>query len=292
MGGIRRAAQALDIDHAAVSRHLRSLEAWTAMSLIDRTQGSRLPTEEGLRYHQQIAAAIDTIASATADLVKLADDHSLRIACVPGFAYQWLLSRLGTFEQANPTVQADLHPTEAAPDFARHEADVYIGYQPHYALPSEVPLPLLRSVDLAQPPVFPVASPDYAAKLAAIQRPDDLLPMSKLHEEDFGNWRAWFDARGVATADEDLNGPRFWHGHLTIEAARRGRGVALANHFLVADDLASGRLMELGRGLPGFERVALGSYRFVARSDRWTSPPVARFRQWLATMIRRDTEAS
>src|SRR3546814_4888401 len=41
LGGIRRAAKELMIDHAVVSRHVRALEAWTGAKLTERDGNSR-----------------------------------------------------------------------------------------------------------------------------------------------------------------------------------------------------------------------------------------------------------
>ncbi|MBK6491325.1 MAG: LysR family transcriptional regulator [Sphingomonadales bacterium] len=38
LGGVRRAAKELSIDHAVVSRHVRSLEAWVGIPLVVRNQ--------------------------------------------------------------------------------------------------------------------------------------------------------------------------------------------------------------------------------------------------------------
>ena len=44
LGGVRKAAEMLSLDHAVVSRHLRAIEAWTGTTLIasgpfDRSNG-------------------------------------------------------------------------------------------------------------------------------------------------------------------------------------------------------------------------------------------------------------
>lgn len=61
LGGVRKAAQYLCRDHAVVSRHLRAIEDWTGTKLIQRTPGGAVLTEDGMRYHKQIATAIDLI---------------------------------------------------------------------------------------------------------------------------------------------------------------------------------------------------------------------------------------
>ena len=38
--GIRRAAQALKLDHAVVSRHIRSLEEWAGVRLVERVEAT------------------------------------------------------------------------------------------------------------------------------------------------------------------------------------------------------------------------------------------------------------
>ena len=70
LGGVRKAAQYLCRDHAVVSRHLRAIEVWTGTQLIRRTPAGSVLTEDGVRYHRDIASALDLIARATVDLIK------------------------------------------------------------------------------------------------------------------------------------------------------------------------------------------------------------------------------
>ena len=70
LGGVRKAAQYLCRDHAVVSRHLRAIEVWTGTKLIQRSPAGSVLTEDGLRYHRDIASALDLIARATVDLIK------------------------------------------------------------------------------------------------------------------------------------------------------------------------------------------------------------------------------
>jgi LysR family transcriptional regulator, glycine cleavage system transcriptional activator len=70
LGGVRKAAQHLCRDHAVVSRHLRAIEEWTGTKLIERTAAGSVLTEDGERYHRDIANALDIIARATVDLIQ------------------------------------------------------------------------------------------------------------------------------------------------------------------------------------------------------------------------------
>jgi LysR family glycine cleavage system transcriptional activator len=281
LGGIRRAAVALGLDHAVVSRHLRALEEWAGVPLINRQREARILTEAGARYHQRIARALEEIALASAELIAIRNDGVLRMWVMPGFALGWLTGRLPGLQALVPQVELILRPTDTSPDFACYEADVGI----HYFAGLEVQqTPTgLRRIELARPEVFPVASPKVARSLRSLGRIEDLLRAPLLHEESDAHWRSYFSACGVACA-EALPGPRLWYAHLALEAARHGQGVALANPFLLGDDLSTGRLVPvLDKPLGG--RVALGSYTFTARADRWQSPVVGELRRWLLVEI-------
>lgn len=287
LGGVRKAAQYLCRDHAVVSRHLRTIEDWIGTKLIERTPGGAVLTEDGVRYHREIAAAMDLIAGATIDLMRRGDNRCLHIRCMPGFALHWLSGRLGDFEKANPGLDVELRPADRSPEFLSHDTDIEIRlfatyYGPQFELPSN-----LRSVEVARAPIIGVASPEYVAGAAPIREPRDLLAHQLLHEENFDRWRHWLAAHGVED-DIELTGPRLWQGHLTLDAARYGRGVALTNALIVADDVAAGRLVEVGKDCDTFMPQALGSYQFIAKSDRWDTPAIRRFRHWLTSAIEKE----
>lgn len=290
LGGVRKAALYLCRDHAVVSRHLRAIENWTDTALIERTPAGIVLTEDGARYHRQIASALDTIAIATTDLMKLGEDSRVHVWCMPAFALHWLVSRLDPFEKANPKVEIELRPTDTRPDFNRQEADVDIRLLMIYE-DEALQAGNAKSVALVSPATIPVASPDYLANAAQIKQPKDLLSHPLLHEENFDSWHAWLRAHGLKEEFE-LSGTRLWHGHLTLDAARRGRGIALTNPMVAADDLESGHLVEIGRDVTGFERIALGTYMFTARADRWNSPAIRRLRDWLVEDMASEPSAT
>lgn len=283
LGGVRKAAQALYRDHAVVSRHLRALEDWIGCQLIERTPAGAVLTEEGQRYHAQIREAIDGIADATVDIIKRSQDHSLQLWCMPGFALHWLIGHVDEFERKNSDIDLQLRSTHEVPDFSRQEADVDI----RMLLESEKPAEddsAIRCSQISSPPVIAVASPEYLSRSEEIGAPEDMLEHQLLHEEDFDNWRLWFGACDIDCGDE-LIGPRLWDGHMTLAAARRGRGIALSNALVAGEDLAQGRLCEVGAGLSSFPKVNLWTYWFIARGDRWESRAVSYFREWLLDKV-------
>jgi DNA-binding transcriptional LysR family regulator len=288
LGGVRKAATELRRNHAVVSRHLRKLEDWTGTKLINRTASGAVLTEEGEKYHRQIALAIDDIASATIHLMKSGDNSCIDIWCMPGFAVQWLMDRLASYEASNPDIAVALRPTEDIPDFNRQEADIDIRFDPDYGA-SYKSNSALRAIKLASPSIFPVASPEYLARSESISAPTDLLSHQLLHEENFDDWSVWLRAHGV-DREFNLSGLRLFNGHMTLDAARRGRGVALTNRYVVSKDIKAGHLVELEGTKVPFEHLSMGSYMFVAKRDRWNVRPIRRFREWLLAEIAKEEQ--
>lgn len=290
LGGIRRAAKELTVDHAVVSRHIRSLEAWVGAQLLVRDGAGYRLTERGEVYHREIDRALRAIADATGALVKVGDELKLRLQCIPGFASLWLSDRLGEFIDANRDIDVDFRPSDHSPDFRGQDVDGDIRYLRTW---EEMTLPkVVFRLEVARPAVFPVASPACAASLPPIERAADLLDLPLLHEDTDLEWRHWLAAQGVAVP-ERIAGSRLWHAHLTLAAARQGHGIALANTMLLRDDLAAGRLVEVGPVRGTFEPVRLGAYTFLAREDRWNAPAIARFRRWLQGAVGRfDRDAA
>lgn len=278
LGGVRRAAKELNIDHAVVSRHIRSLETWVDTQLVVRNATGYTLTTEGDAYYAEVYAALTQIANATARLIKREGDLKLSIWCIPGFAWLWLSDRLGEFIAANPDIDVDFRPADASPDFRSKEVDGDIRYLREW---EEADLPRqLHRLEFARPPVFPVASPELIARMPPIREAANLLGWPMLHEDCDAEWVHWLKAQGVS-GDARLPGMRLWQAHLTLNAARQGHGVALANPMLLNDDLEAGRLCRVVPEQGAFETVKFGGYTFLAREDRWNAPATFRFRRWL-----------
>jgi DNA-binding transcriptional LysR family regulator len=287
LGGIRRAAKELDIDHAVVSRHIRSLETWVGTQLIIRNGTANQLTAEGEVYHQEIYAALTAIATATSKLMRASDELSLSIWCIPGFAFLWLSDRLGDFISGHPEIDVDFRPADQSPDFRGKDVDGDIRYLREWevaALPRVV-----HRFEFARPEVFPVASPECAARLPPIESAADFLRWPLLHEDNDLEWVNWLQAQKVPVEGR-IAGSRLWHAHLTLNAARQGHGVALANRMLLNDDLEAGRLIRLRPAVGEFDRVWFGAYTFLAREDRWNAPAIVRFRRWLQRTMAADAK--
>ncbi|PZU06110.1 LysR substrate-binding domain-containing protein [Sphingomonas sp.] len=286
LGGFRKAAQALSVDHAVISRHLRALEAIIGTALIERQRGAEhWLTADGRAYHARISKALDDIAAATDALRHRHQDRFL-IWCSPGFANNWLLERLMDFNARFPAIDLALRPSDEPVKFTINEADGDIRYLRNG---DEAHLPAgLRRDELARPNVFPVASPRFVATMEdRLNTVHDLLQFRLLHEDGDLEWRTWLSAHGI-THDRPLPGPRLWHANTTMDAARSGQGIALTNHFLLAKSLEDGTLVKVLPRQEPLRRVELGAYNLIAREDRWNNISLIRFRQWIREGVQKS----
>lgn len=273
---VRAAGDELAVSHTVVSRHVHNLENWLGVKLVQARGRGLILTPEGVRYHAQIARAFDSIVRATTDLRPTAR-RTLTIWCFPGLANRRLLARLPELEDRLPEWQITLHPTLARPDLVRGEADAEVIYLDHVESTSA-----LRAELLARPRVFPVMSPTLRARYHNIDTVEDLLRLPLIHEESTDQWDRWLNLAGME-APPPLHGPRLWHAHLAIEAARLSQGVALANELLVEDDLKTGALVE---AIPS--DVRLCGYYLAAAAARWDEPAIVTLRSWLQGLSRCD----
>jgi DNA-binding transcriptional LysR family regulator len=268
------AAAELNVSHAAISRHVRALEARLNVTLFHKAKRGVELTTAGAAYLAAVSAAFDSIAQAT-DSLSASAVATIRLSAHPAFATRWLLHHLGGFRAAHPGYEVMLDASPRLADLARDEADLAIGNGRRAG--STITHELVARSHLC-----PVAAPSFVDRhvqgAPSALGPAELAQLVLLHDEaDGSGWRRWFAAAGLPDIDVS-HGPRLLESGLAIDAAIAGQGVALADDFLVPDELAAGRLVCLGR-------VALSAedcdYYLRAPAEPRQSRPVAAFRAWL-----------
>ena len=90
------------------------------------------------------------------------------------------------------------------------------------------------------------------------------------------SWAEWFRTAGARGIDT-VGGLRFDDGHLALQAAAAGQGVALGRLVYAAGDLSEGTLRA---PFPQVIELDLHYYLLVPDS-RIGEPPIVAFREWL-----------
>lgn len=230
-----KAAAELNITHGAVSQRMRALEGEVGAKLFERNGNSMLLTHTGRLLLSSVSRILDDLGRAIEGVRNRNPKSSLRVSFPPGLAARWLLPRLFGFTEQNPDIEVDLVTGPTLANFKDDGIDLAVRFgSGNWAG--------LQSIKLLEEEFFPVCSPGFLEQHAPAT-PADLLGLPLL-KDDFVPWDFWFRAAAVP-AGKAIKGTSFSDASLLLQAASEGHGIALGRSSLLADDLASGRLVRL-----------------------------------------------
>ncbi|MEP0961425.1 MAG: LysR substrate-binding domain-containing protein [Roseobacter sp.] len=237
-GGIRPAGRLLGIQHSAVSRALRDLEAWLEVPLFEKRDGQRALefSAEGTALGKAALAALKELETATLKTREGFGTNSVTIATTPSFAMRWLLPRLPRLTETHPKIEVSILVDQArkSPLMTGADLNIRMGAQP---APDLDPAPLMDER------VFPVMAPRLWEECGRPSKIEDLMNLPLLHDRDPStSWGAWRKKFGP----DQLNvrqGPRLTSSDLILRAAVLGQGVALTRERLTEESLSDGALI-------------------------------------------------
>jgi LysR family transcriptional regulator, glycine cleavage system transcriptional activator len=264
------AAAESNVTHAAISRHIRELEATLGIKLFHRTGRGVELTEQGAAFGREISPAFDILAQATERYAKPRANHQLIISAEVSFAALWLVPRLGRFTSQHSAIELVLDPTNRLVDFSKNEADIGIRF-------GKGAWRDVEATKLADAELSPVCSPVFL-KARRIASPADLARATLLQEEDKEHWCDWLDAAGLGDCPPP-SGPTL-RGHLALAAAESGQGFALADTIQAVDALMAKRLVR-----PFNVVVRNQAYYLVRGAKAKKNKAAAAFRDWIEEEI-------
>ncbi|MEO1398159.1 MAG: LysR substrate-binding domain-containing protein [Pseudomonadota bacterium] len=235
-GGFRAAADALNVSHGVIGRHVRLLEKRIGVTLFaTKNRGVEL-TEEGRYYHATITKALRMISRATAELEAESSTKLVRIVAVPGLASKWLGPRLRHFTERHPKTRVVIVASDSFEDVQEGDADFGIGYGARAEFSGNLEL-------LARPKVFPVASPAYIEKHGPFRDIHDLHNADCLDEDFGGWWDLFFEENGLIS--DRASQLVFSSASQAVDAALADQGIALVNPFLAEPHLQTSALIRV-----------------------------------------------
>ncbi|MCB5177403.1 MULTISPECIES: transcriptional regulator GcvA [Microvirga] len=272
-----RAAQELGMTQAAVSYQIRMLEDRIGAPLFVRLPRHVELTARGRQLAPAVTEAFEALRVAFAG-VENAVQTVLSITTLTTFASNWLVTRLGRFQQLHPNIAVQISASSQIVDFAQNDFDIGIrsgtgdwpGLEAHLLFPNQF---------------TPVCSPDLLRQVE-LREPADLLKLPILTPSDPW-WKDWFTAAGLPDVDLS-NRPDNSLGAQQFEgmAAMAGQGVAMINPYFFPNDLAAGRLVQPFDLLVQADR----SYWLVYPKARRRSAKILAFRDWVLSEIAGDME--
>ncbi|NIE78381.1 LysR family transcriptional regulator [Pantoea sp. Ap-967] len=285
-----RAAEALCVSQAAISRQVRELEIYLDAPLFVRAGRAVELTAEGAVFFDASQISFVNIAQA-AERIRNAptDTQVLTVCCSPAFSALWLSRHIQAFLADHPDIRLNVITTQnfqtkepgVEPDIVISKfANVGAGYKA---------FPLCHDV------IYPVCSADYVKRHPGVATleglPDaallDLSPYGRAGVAEHVDWRVWLAFQNI-DIDERLPGspPVFQANDYTliINMALAGQGIALGWDQLVADKVASGQLVK-----PVPEHVTLrNSLHYLAcKEDAANQQACARVKEWVMSKFTR-----
>lgn len=255
-GALAEAARRMDVTASAVSQRLRQLENRLGVQLVQRSTRRFSLTDEGELFYTkaltllaELDALIDSLRARSGEVA-----GTLHVRGPLGFGRQHLAGALADFHSQHPKLVVALTLSDVPPaaDADRFDLIVHIG---DLANSSMVAYPIAPNTRIL------CASPDYLARHAPPQRPEELTGHQCLvlreNEEDVSLWR--FRKGRTEAAVRIAPAMSSNDGDVTRQWALTGKGIIMRSEWDVAEHLASGRLVRLldGWRLPDADIVAL-----------------------------------
>jgi DNA-binding transcriptional LysR family regulator len=275
------AARHFGMSPAMVSKHVQTLEQRLGARLLNRTTRRVSATEVGQNFYEQslrILADLEEAERAALDLQR-APRGLLRISAPVSFGMRQLAPAIADYLKTYPEVSIDLSLDDRYVDLVEKRIDLAIRLGP-LADSSLIARKLCACATLL------CASPAYLEANGTPQRPADLAAHNCLVLTYATQQRVWrfFDRDGaedsVAVAGRFLASS----GDALVALALRDVGLALAPDYIVADELAAGRLVRL---LPDYaacdtpvHAVYPHSHRLSAKTRTFIDFLAARFAYW------------
>jgi DNA-binding transcriptional LysR family regulator len=251
-GSFAEAARRLDMAPSMVSRAVSALEAELGVRLLQRNTRQLALSEAGAAYYEQVRGVLDGLERASDEARATAGDvrGTVRLTTTVAFGQTLVVPLLPALHQRHPGLEFELALTDAVVDLVAERMDIAIRLGPSADTS-------LVGTQLARVDYRVCASPAYLQQHGRPRVPADLALCDCLRFPLTG-FRTQWKFRDAAGAVEtvDVKGWLVMSSALALHrAALDGLGPVLLGHWLVDEDIAAGRLVDL---FPTHEATAAG----------------------------------
>ncbi len=253
LGSFAAVARPAGLDPSSVSRAIAGLESELGLRLFQRSTRRVTLTEAGDLYLHRVEAIVEELERARDEALAVSAGPSgtLRLTTSTAFGHTCLLPLIPAFRAAFPALKMELVLTDANLDLVAERIDLAIRLAP--SIDADV-----VGVKFLDTCYRVCASPDYLKATPPILAPADLARHDCLlfTLPEFRTRWLFRDARG-AIQEVPVQGDLVISSAMALrDGALAGLGPALLANWLVDDDIAAGRLVDV---FPDF-RVAATSF--------------------------------
>jgi DNA-binding transcriptional LysR family regulator len=246
-GSFSEAARRAGATTSAMSKAVARFERTHGVRLLHRTTHSIALTDEGDRLVDAARTLLENLEKVEASLAEIATGKisgRVRITAPTSFARACIMPRLPDFLRDNPTLQIEIKFRNEILDLAAEGVDLAIRSGPLDRLPGH------QARKLFTFPWIACASPAYLAAQGTPASPEDLVRHQHVgfRNPATGQVLSWRFSNGrekVALRFTPKPTHVFDDAHSSLSLVREGFGIGWAPAWIVADDLKSGRLVEV-----------------------------------------------
>jgi len=234
--GIRPAARQMGISHSAVARHVRELEGWLGVELLDAREGQRRLsfTANGKMLGETALFQLQALEARASSIRESRQKNSVVVSTTASIAARLLLPRLSDLHRQLPEIELSVLTEQLVidPDGIQTDISIRMG---------QGPWPGCQCQPLMNDALYPAVHPSLMK--GSRRTPNSLFGKYPLiHDRDPDTaWSTWLAAYPVAGLDI-RKGPRHSSSDLVIRAAKEGLGIALVRDRLAADEIGTGAL--------------------------------------------------
>lgn len=241
-GSFARAAERLDASVSAVSRHVAELEAHLDARLLNRTTRRLSLTEAGAAFHERCVQLLADLEEAEqgASQGGATPRGTLKLTCPITYGVRVLTPAIAAFVARHAQVRVDVELSDRAVDLVDEGIDLAVRVG---AIRSQ----FLVARRIGSTTLVCCASPDYLARHGMPRTPEDLSRHACLTYEYAPVRNQWrFASPDGSERAVRVAGPiHANNGRMLVALAAQGAGVALEPDFIVAPELADGRLVPI-----------------------------------------------
>jgi DNA-binding transcriptional LysR family regulator len=241
-GSFAAVARARNVDPSSISRVIAGLEDDLKVRLFQRTTRSLSPTDAARAYFERVEALVEQLDQAAQEATDSGDTPrgTVRVTVIEGFAQVALVPLLPEFFERYPEVTVELMLASGFLDLVEERADMAIRLGKLHES-SHIAHRILDFNYTA------CASPAYLKRRGRPSRPEELAEHECLYYPYQGRGSCWrFRCHDGVIVEVSVRGRVVANGGLVLRGcALRGMGVPILPRWMIGDDLAAGRLVEL-----------------------------------------------
>jgi DNA-binding transcriptional LysR family regulator len=268
------AAEQLGLPKSTVSRRLAQLEERLGVRLVQRTTRKLALTDIGQAYYERCSRIVSDVQAAEQLVTDMqaTPRGRVRMTAPVDISTRYLGRVCAAFVAANPDVTVELEASDRIVDLIEEGFDVALRFG---ALPEST----LIARRLCRIDSLLVATPAYLARRGTPAAIEDLDDHERVLFTPSPRVQSWTLYQGEATY-EFGRPARLASNNVgaVYEAVIAGAGISVLSEFIVADDVAAGRLVQL---LPGWRNRSVDAHAvYPARQN--LPPRLALFLDHLA----------